>query len=53
MPPIDLDIGHSWEHVSRKVLRERLACLRMLQVPVLHGILDVGNMFLWPKKDLY
>jgi hypothetical protein len=48
VPMINLSIRNRWEDIPGKVLWEWLACLWVFQIPVLNGILNVGNMLLRP-----
>ena len=52
VPTIDVYICLGGEHSLREILGEWLARLRMLKIPVPHGVLDVGDMLLGTQQDL-
>lgn len=51
MPSVHVAIGLEGKGFFGEVGMEGFAGVRMLEAPVLHGILDEGHMFFWTEED--
>lgn len=51
MPLVHIDVGFRREGLAGQVGRERRPIVGVLQVPVAHGILEKGDMFLGSQKQ--